>query len=334
MKTLFAWWYRVSLPRREPDNSPAERERTRYARLTSAFTLLLLVFTVMLAPWSFIDSFNPAAPVITVLGLAPIVLAVVFNKLGLNIVGASLVVLSSVINVAGTMITNPLDPSLIPVFSALVIPVIMAGSLMPPVAALLDGLFNSILIILIVVFQKHTPSYDSMLKLGLLSVSLALPLLLQVVVSIVIYVIMTNLISVIRRADRAEEIIGLQTEIAEFERERNRDQQLLEEGIAVIAQVHAEVARGNLNSRVPLGSENALWKIAVPLNNLLNRVQQWKTAAEQMERMQIVIRGAVNELGEGRRAQRPVFFQKRTGTPVDPLLLEINSLSEQAAQRL
>jgi len=329
MKTFFAWWYRISLPRRSPDQSPADRERSRYARLTTNFTLLIVIITVLFTPVSFLNAYNPAAPVIASAGLACVLLALVFNKLGLNIVGASLIVLSSIINVTGTMITNPLDPTLVPIFSTLVIPLVLAGALMPPVAVLIVGAFNSVLIILIGIFQTHTADYNAMLQKGLISISLVLPVMLQMVVALVIYVIMRNLITTIRRADRAEEIITLQAEIAEFEQNRVNEQQQLEEGIAVIAQVHLEIARGNLNSRVPLGSENVLWQIAVPLNNLLNRVQQWKGAVDQLEYIQTKVKEATQEIEEGRRFRRPVSFKRRTGTVIDPLLAEINYLSEQ-----
>ena len=335
MKAFLSWWYRVSLPGRKTiDTSPAKREKTRYARLTTAFTLLLLILTALLTPWSFIKVINPAAPLIASLGLAAVVGAVICNKLGLNIVAASMIILSTIINVTGTMITNPLDPAFIPVLSALVIPVIMAGALMPPAAALIDGAVNSVIIILIFLLQKHTPAYDQMLRLGLASISLALPITLQIIVAVVTYVIMNNLISTIRRADRAEEIVALQSEIREFERKQASDQEQLAKGIAIIAQVHAEVAGGNFATRVPLSSEHVLWQIAVPLNNLLGRVQQWKGQADQMEQTQAALTYAVQELQEKRRFQQAIFFQRRTGTPVDPLLAEINYLSENKSQRL
>lgn len=333
MKAFLIWWYRVSLPpKKTEDTSPAQREKTRYARLTTAFSLLLFLLTALLTPWSLFDSHNAAAPLIALLGLGAVTTALIFNKLGWNIAAASMIVSSTMINVTGTMITNPLDPSFVPVFSALVIPVILAGSLMPPVAALIEGLINCVLILLIALLQKHTPAYDQMVRLGMTSVSIALPILLQIVVAIVTYVIMNNLLAAIRRADRAEEIVALQSEISEFERKQASDQEQLEKGIALIAQVHADIAAGNLTTRVPLGSEHVLWQIAVPLNNLLNRVQQWKNQADQAERTEAAITYAVHEMQEKRRFQQNAFFRQRTGTSVDPLLVEINYLSEQKPQ--
>lgn len=327
MKTFFEWWHHISLPRRGPDTSPAERERTRYARLTTDFTLLVFIFTAAFTPYGFTSSATLGGPVVAIAGLFVVVLAIIFNKLGFNLAGASMLVLCGIINVAGTLLSSPLDLSLIPIFSTLVIPLILAGVLMPPVAALISCAFNIVLILLIAVFQKHTPAYDSM-SFRLMSGLLALPITLQIVVAVVIYVIMRNLSSTIRRADRAEEIIALQAEVTEFERQQAHSQKQLEEGIAVIAQVHNEVAKGNLNSRVPLGSDNVLWQVAVPLNNLLNRVQQWKNSDERLEQMQKAIKGVLQILNDARIAQRPVSFSKRTGTDIDPLLAEFNYLVE------
>ena len=62
MKAFLSWWYRVSLPKKATaDTSPAQREKTRYARLTTAFTLLLFILTALLTPWSVFDSYNPAS---------------------------------------------------------------------------------------------------------------------------------------------------------------------------------------------------------------------------------------------------------------------------------
>lgn len=332
MNALFTWWYKISLPVRDADTTPAQRERTRYARLTTNFTLLMLIFTIALTPLSVFYAFNPAAPIIALIGLGEVLAAVIFNKLGLNILAAIMIVASTTGNVMGTMITNPLDPSLLPIFGALVIPIILSGSLMPPVAALVDGVINTAIILLTVILQHHTPAYDDMMRLRLYSVAVALPITVQIIVAVVTYVIMRNLILTIRRADRAEEIIELQKTIAEFEHTNSQDRQQLEEGLALIAQVHADIARGNFNVRMPLGNESVFWPIVVSLNSLLHNIQQWKNNAEQLEQLQQIIGSAAQELQKGRAMQRPALFQRRTGTSLDPLLVEINQLSAQAYQ--
>lgn len=327
MKSLLAWWYRVSLPKRGPDTTPAERERTRYARLTSAFSLVIFPLSVLTTTYGVLTSVNPAAPVIEVIAFVCVLAALACNKAGFNIAAALLLILNTTINVVGNMLTNPLDPVFVPIFCALVITVVLAGSLMPPIYALLVGLMNCVLIVFIAVTQPPTRYYDQMLAIGYGSIMIALPIMMQIIVGIVTYVIMRNLIATIRRADRAEEIIALQKEIVSYQQKRVQEQQQLEEGIAAIAEVYTAVASGNLDVRVPLQAENVLWQVAVPLNNLLSRAQHWKRNADLLEPTLLAIKQVGQELQWARMNRVPVRFSQPTGTPLDALLPEVYFLS-------
>lgn len=330
MRSLLNWWYAISLPQTGPDRSPAARERTRYRRLTSFFTLLMLIIVGFFMPFILLSAYNKTlVPVVAFIALGCIIVAFLLNKLGFNVAAASMLVLGASVNTMGTLLTRSLDPWMLPVMSILIIPLILAGSLMPPVAALIDAFLNSVFLLLIGAFAPHTHSYSDMMRSGLYFLTILLPVAIQIVVSILIYVIMSNLLATLRRADRAEEIVELQKSIAEFERAQATERENLEEAIAIIAQVHAEVARGNLNARVPPDAEGKLWQIAVPLNNLLNRVQQWKASEDQDRYTQAALHYAVQELQNARKRQKPVYFQQRTGTAVDPLLAEINGLASQ-----
>src|SRR5947209_12074609 len=110
MKSFFAWWYRLSLPHQGPGTSPAEREQTRFARLTSLFTLMIFILSTLLTPWSFYQYYTPLVPIIAVVSWALVVAAMVLNKLGWNIPAASALVLSTILASAGNMVVNPLDP--------------------------------------------------------------------------------------------------------------------------------------------------------------------------------------------------------------------------------
>lgn len=331
MKAFLAWWYHISLPTRAPDITPAERERTRYARLTSTFSLLMLCISLPITVNTVINRVTSTGPLFGVIGFACVLSAIIFNKRGANRVAAFLLILYATLVAGGALLRNPLDPAFVPVFCALAVTVLLAGSLMPPVFALLVAAMNCVLIILIVLFQHHTPYYDDMLKTGGASLVVGLPIAMQIIVGVVMYVILSNLIATIRRADRAEEIVALQKEIVEYQRRRVQEQEQLEEGIAVIAQVYAAVANGDLEARVPLGSENVLWQVAVPLNNLLNRVQRWKGNSDLLERTVQAVRYVSQEIEQARVQQVPVVFQRQTGTPLDALLPTVQYLSEQAS---
>ncbi len=329
MKAFLAWWYRFSLPNREPDTTPTERERTRYARLTSVFSLVIFVLSFVTAVYGVLTSINPAAPVIEVIAFLCAFAALVCNKIGFNIAAALLLILSTTIVSVGNLLTNTLDPVYVPIFCTLVITVVLAGSLMPPVFALLVAALNCVIIVLLAIFLPHTDAYNHWLSIGYGSIMIATPIALQIVVGIVTYVILGNLISTIRRADRAEEIVALQKEIVDHQRRRVQDQEQLEQGIAMIAQVYTAIANGDMDARVPLGSESVLWQVAVPLNNLLNRAQHWKQNSDQWEKTLQAIRYVRQELQRAREQRAPATFPKPTETPVDLLIPEVYLLSQQ-----
>ncbi|HEY7127237.1 MAG TPA: hypothetical protein VH540_25110 [Ktedonobacterales bacterium] len=330
MKSLLAWWYRFSLPKRGPDTTPTERERTRYARLTSAFSPVIFLLTLLTAVYGVLTSINPIAPVIEVSAFGAVVIALICNKLGWNVVAALLLLSSTTINGVGNLVTNPLDPVFVPILCVFVVTVVLAGSLMPPVYALVVAGLNCLVIILVSIYQPHTPAYDHWLSIGYGSLMIAVPIGLQLLVGIVTYVILSNLIATIRRADRAEEIVALQKEIVDYQRRRNEEREQLEAGIASMAEVYTAIANGDLEARVLVRPESVLWQVAVPLNNLLSRAQQWKKYADQWDRTLHAIRYVHQQLQQGRRQRVPVVFQQPTETPVDLLLPEVSVLSQQA----
>lgn len=326
MGTFLNWWYGVTLPNRGPDTTPIERERTRYARLTSAFTLLLFITYIPLGPIMIFDSpRSPSSPPIAIGLLCLLIGAVILGRQGWNIAAATCVVLEIILGVTGPLVTNPLDPTLLPLFSLLSIAVILAGALMPPQAALIVGAGSCVEIALISVFQPHTLAYETMLKQDLFTITLMLPIAIQLMVSVIIYAIMHNWLMTIRRADRAEEIIALQKEIADYQRGRTVEREQLEEGFYKIADTYTRIANGDFQARVSLSEGNVLWSIALPLNNLLNRLQYWKNDVDTL----VYTRNAARQIAESLRyaiaSGRPVILQP-TGTPLDPVLVEINKI--------
>jgi hypothetical protein len=332
MNDPLKWWFYLTLPAQKPDTDPITREQTRYARLTSTFLLIILVVIILVTPLSLINASNADSPYIAILALLSILFAWPASRLGYNVVAASLIVMSIIIYVVGTMLTNPLDPTIIPVFGAFVLPIILAGSLMPPIAALFTGFLTSAIIILISILQPHTVLYDQMLAKGFYSVFIIVPIAIQLVVGLVIFVIMRNYSATVRRADRAEEIILLQKELHGHEQQRLVDQLQLEEGIALVAQVHTSIANGDLEARVTLPMEHPLWPITGPLNNLLNRIQRWKRNSDQFERTQYVTNKIMGDLQRARIQNSIVLYPHPTGTPLDPLLPEISYLSERSSR--
>ena len=134
---------------------------------------------------------------------------------------------------------------------------------MPPVVALITGALSCLDIILITTLFLTTANYNkgAQLQLGMinvLSIAVVLPLIIQIIIAIVDYVIMRNLLDSIRRADHAEEIIALQTEIAAYEQERLYEKEQLEEGFSRIADTHELNHNIGNRTRIPYRLPNAL----------------------------------------------------------------------------
>ncbi len=335
MRRILTWWYGIALPQHEPNVTPMQRERIRYARLTSAFLLLVFILNALVAPFMIFDSpRSPSSPPIAYGMLALLVSSFVLGRLRYQIASASCIIGYVFLVVIGPLVTNPLDPTLIPILNALVIGIILAGALMPPIAALIVGFLSGLACVLIGVlpFLPRTVAYQRMMDQQLYTVSLILPLSIQIIVAVVTYVIMRNLLNTIRRADRAEEIAQLRQELVQQAQFRADEQEQLAEGIATIAQIHARIANGDMNARVPLNADNVLWQVAIPLNNLLNRLQSTHEKADQFDRINAALYEIQQRMEYARRRGQPVQFP-RTGTPLDTILLEYQRNAVSSSRR-
>lgn len=223
MRRIINWWYSISLPKSIaiPATTPQGRERQRYARLTSSFLLLLVTLYIPSGPLMFFDSPpGSSSPFISICLFFVLLTSFLCGRMGWQRLSAIFVISYSFVSTIGVLITNPLDPSLLPIINSLLFSVILAGALMPPIATLITGGINCISILLITTFVPHTAGYTAMMEKGLYSVLIFLPIVLQIGIAVMSYIIMNNLLQTIRRADRAEEIVALQEEMAEYEQLR------------------------------------------------------------------------------------------------------------------
>ncbi|GCE45869.1 hypothetical protein EI42_02708 [Thermosporothrix hazakensis] len=326
MRRLLEWWYRIALPNKEPDPTPMGRERQRYARLTS---IILLANAVLFLPAAPIMIFNspksPSSPPIAIVMILLLIITYVFGRIGKQVLSASSLILYILFAVSAVMATNPLDPSMLPLLNLLTVAVILAGALLPPIASLIVGAIGCVETLLITTLVPHTTAYEAMMRDELYTITIMLPIMIQLVVAIVVYVIMRHLLHAIQRADQAEEIVALQREIAEFERSRSAEKEALEEGLRKIAETHAQIANGDMHARVSLSEGHVLWSVAIPLNNLLNRMQRLKLDSDMLASTQLaaqrIAESLHHEIATGHFSPLP-----GTGTPLDPVIIELNKL--------
>jgi hypothetical protein len=261
-----------------------------------------------------------------IIGIVTVVLLIgslLLGKRGGRTLAGSLTVSAIIFMVSGMTLNVPLDPSYLTIFGSLATAIILAGSLLPPIAALIAGVANSVIITLIVLFHQHTPAFDELIRQKLYTVFLVQPISIQIVIAVVTYVIMRSLVANIRRADRAEEVAALQKEIMEHERVRTNEQKQLKEAIQQILQTHMQLANGNLDARIIFNDGSMLWSIAHPLNNFINQAQHWKQDADRFEHTRKIAEQIALYMRQSRAQQKPVAIHQQTGTPLDPILQEM-----------
>jgi len=331
MKKFLGWWYTISFPKRPPAATPMEREQERYARLTAGLLLLIIAAFLPLAPiMLFFSPTSQSARPVAIGVICLLTTSWISGRWGRQRLSATCIIACTFLSIAGPLLTDPLNSTLVPLFSIFTISIILAGSLMPPVAALITGLVSCLSIGLVALLSLNLNTYNQgnqthYQTINTLAIAILLPIIIQIIVAVIVYVIMRNLLAAIRRADRAEEIVALQTAIAEHERGRLREQNQLEDGLEKIAEAHARIANGDYYARVSLNEGDVLWSIAIPLNNLLNRLQSWKNDVDTL----LVTRQAAGYIAE----QIRVNCQSRqwrnlplTKTSLDPVIVEVNKM--------
>ena len=144
---LLAWWYRLAAPVEPPNATSRDRERIRTGRLGS----LILLITVCFDPSHLPNALNNANRFFLLIVLAAMAInlgALIFNRHGkVMLAGITMVI---VVELAFFMVVlttfHTLSARSLAVFDLMVVPELMAVSLLPPrsvfLAALCNGVFT------------------------------------------------------------------------------------------------------------------------------------------------------------------------------------------------
>lgn len=325
-------WEKLTVPPLPQNATLAEKEKHRRANLTSRFALILFPLALIPIP---LVAFNGIGSqfVAFILMLVLLTCSVIFNKRGLGVEAGAFLVASTFVSVAAPVVTpkQALDITQIYQLNYLLLPVVIAGALLPPVSTLIVGGLSCAVILIAVLFSTHTPQLQSQIQVSPAAV-LAPTLLLQIAVAVLTYIVVHNLLEMVKRADASEERARLITHLADLERKKAEEGEKLQSAITTIQETHKRIANGDLSARVPTHEGNVLWSVAVPLNNLLSRAQKWRQYADLYEKTEYVCRQFAAEMHLARTRRQAIYFDRTTGLPIDPMLLEVNKLQENLAQ--
>ncbi len=314
------WWLRVaSSGWQRPQMTVEQRELARRSRLLAWILLGLLAVNVVLLP---IGIGDPATLVALLVSAAGIILAVALNRLGQVTPAGLLLVALICAAVIGDLASFPngLSVDALPAYDLLVIPVVVAASVLPRAAAFGVAALNCALIALDFFLQPHAPDLAAEIAQygGLTAGALALlarPFGIQIIIAVVAYLWVRGTDDAIRRADRAEEIAALEHSIAEQKRQ-------LDVGIQLLLETHVHAANGDFSTRAPLRQDNVLWQISYSLNNLLARMQRAVQAEHQLTRTQEELRRLAAAIDDAQAGRQPLW-PAPTGTAADLILERI-----------
>lgn len=328
------WWYRLTAPALvTTDDNLHLRDLSRRGRLTSA-TLLIVILLVLAAEPVAILGPNKALIFILLLPVAIDAVALVFNKLGSITMAGVLVIVGIevglVLSILGpTMAGGGLTTYLLPQFDLMVQAEFVAITLLRPKSVFLMAFLHCTFIIGAILLLPHSAEFAPLFAANRYEIFLR-PITLQIIVAFVTYLWVTSAYQATRRADRAEVIAELERREVERQQQEIALKQQLDEGIQQILQTHVQVSNGNFSVRAPLKQENVLWRIAYSLNNLLARLQSLHHAEQELQRARTETARLVEMVHRARLGQQTRF--ERTGTHLDPLILELANSSFVADQ--
>ncbi|GCE45729.1 hypothetical protein EI42_02853 [Thermosporothrix hazakensis] len=323
---LLGWWYRLAAPEKPGELMDMEKRETyRRGRLASLILLALLFLPLTALPLALRAA--TLAPTLIVAGLAlATIFALVVNRFGSTMLAGWIAVCACIAATMLVLLCSPRGISVIslPILCILVIPELLAASLLPPRVVFGVALFNCGFAWWALAFLPHTTTVARLLELGL-PYLLLIPTNIYITVALIAYLWVRSAGRAIARADRAEEIARLEHDLAIQMQEKALQMEQLDQSIEQIIQTQTRVANGDLNARVPLTRENLLWPVAGSLNNIIARLQRARSAEEELERTRKEAEQLVEALRELRHSQEQLQIT-RGGTVVDAIAVELATL--------
>ena len=332
---LFSWWYRIAAPPNVPADAPLKkRESVRIGKLTSLVLLIEYIYITIVVGTGLTN--NPALLNILIANYVCITIGVIFNRLGRTRISAAFafltIELGMIVNLLNVSAAGGLSSFNLPLLDILAQPELIAVSLFPAWTVLPVATFNCLFIAGCLAYLPKTAELAHTLSLAAYN-AYERPIALQIITALVTFLWVSSAIQDMKRADSAEEVNKLAQDLSRQQQAEVQKKQQLEASIRQIMDIHTQVANGNLNARVPLDQNNALWAIGGSLNNLLARLQRWRQDALRLQYTEMVIQQVLQDIQLAKKRGEPLRAYK-TGTVLDPLLAELITTRSSATRSL
>lgn len=313
----------------------AEHELRRRQRLVRVLTLGLMVPVILLIPSALFPKFIPGSLVALLIVLTGTVAAYILNRFNF-VVTASYALILGIAAALGWQIVSKVllqhgvDALDLRYYDLLVLPVLFSAVLLGRRGPFIIATVVSVFTLLSLMVLPRTPTLEQYwnaaypYSLGSMYDVIALAVLFQWVAAVIGWLGADSIRRALAIAARVDEVGTANAQILAQAREIELARQRLQEGITQVQQVHAAIARGNLDARVRV-DQSELLPMATSLNLLLDRLT--RLTREQSQRAQMEM--SARELAQAMRQMRtglPVTTPNYTGTPFDEALVEFAAL--------
>ncbi len=313
-RKIFAWWFRLSCPPEPSSTAPLiQRERYRRARTISIITFLLQLYALASLPAGFFG-LNRLLVVIVIISFFINILVMTTNRRGWVTFAGLLLVFNIEFSQGINIITSPGGLSLasLPIFDLMVIPLVLAASVLPAFYVFGFAVLNSVFALLGILYLPHHPDLGEALKtsgVGLIT----LPIVIQLILAFLAFLWVQSADQAIKRADRAEQIALLEHDIAES-RQLIAEQKLqLESSIQEISQALLNSNSGRSITRMPTQG-NPLWLIVGPINNLLARMDRLRRVEVEYQQLTMELEQLLAAIRAAHENQQPLRPQLQAGS--------------------
>ncbi|MGH2487851.1 MAG: hypothetical protein ACRDHE_17760 [Ktedonobacterales bacterium] len=313
-RQFLAWWWRLTCPP-EPTShaSLAARESMRIGRLASTILFGVMLLSALSLPSTL------HTPLLTLSGVFAVGMsgcALAANRKGLVRVAAALAITAVDVSlIAGVWFLPAQKLDLIWLFVA---PVMIAVALLPPLAVFPLVLGQCLFVLLDFMLQPNTEEYVA-IRVNSNYIVLLAPILGQIFIALVSYLLVSGMTSALERADHAEELAELRQREATRNYEEADRQRELQQGMAQMQAVLTQLAKGNFHARVRPLRDAQLWQLGITLNHFIGRLARMGQSEFALTRTDEESRRLADAIYVMRSGRQPIW-PGATGTPLDRVI--------------
>jgi hypothetical protein len=312
--SILDWWVRITSP--GPDNPRRAQHPWREEVTSLLFPLVLLN---VLLPMLVNLNNRPQVAILSIVFIID-VFALFIKRAGYMTLSGIIIIITMEFGLCASILGqgSHFDSVNLPLYDDMIQASLISMAFFAPFVIFGIVLLNCGFLVSTLLLLPHAPDLSQHLKTDFLNV-ITTPLIMQILAVSLAYIIINALIKAVRRADKAEELSVLKSQIVEQQSKDIELKNQLDDGIKQLLFTLNEAANGNFAVRAPLEQNNALWRVGRSINNLLARLQGLKGELAELEKTRQVAAHLTQMVKSGKE----LSLNDWTGTCFDPFVMEL-----------